>query len=44
MSESKKEINASNFYGDDALSQKDDFIKKHNLNIMQGLSNLEARK
>ena len=43
MSESKKEINASNFYGDDALCSKDDFVAKHKFN-MQGLTHEEAQK
>ena len=41
MSNSKDEVNISKLYGEDCLLSKDDFIKKHNLNI-NGLSSSEA--
>ena len=41
MSNSKDEVNISKLYGEDCLLSKDDFIKKHNLNV-NGLSSSEA--
>ena len=41
MSNSKDEVNISKFYGEDCLLSKDEFIKKHNLNV-NGLSSSEA--
>ena len=41
MQNSKDEVNISKLYGEDCLLPKDDFIKKHNLNI-NGLSSSEA--
>lgn len=41
MSNSKDEVNIANLYGEDCLLPKNDFIKKHNLNV-NGLSSSEA--
>jgi len=41
MSNSKDEVNISKLYGEDCLLSKDEFIKKHNLNV-NGLSSSEA--
>lgn len=41
MSNSKDEVNISKLYGKDCLLSKDEFIKKHNLNV-NGLSSSEA--
>ena len=41
MQNSKDEVNISKLYGEDCLLSKDDFIKKHNLNV-NGLSSSEA--
>ena len=41
MSNSKDEVNISKLYGEDCLLSKDDFIKKHNLNL-NGLSSSKA--
>lgn len=41
MQNSKDEVNISKLYGEDCLLSKDEFIKKHNLNV-NGLSSSEA--
>ena len=41
MPNSKDDVNISKLYGKDCLLSKDDFIKKHNLNV-NGLSSSEA--